>query len=337
MTGSAPDTVEPAEPRGRHRAPIRRRVAMLPAFVLLLCAVNTGGATLAAAEVAGPGPMVAAAAGSPYETSVDALPDAATAVVAGAPAGDAVPLPSDLVSVVITGPAGTQDDAPATPVAPFPGRSTRLDPARVDPPVVAHLVFRVSTNRRLIALTFDDGYNPPALRQIVGILEQEQVTATFFVNGMYLSWAPEVWQRIAADGFAVGNHTYRHTDVRTLTTDQIVADLTRTALAWRTLTGTAMAPIFRPPYGAHTPATDLAAARAGFPTVVLWDTNSGDAISGTGLSQVIGNAIKGGSGSIVLMHAGPSVTPLALPDIIDWYRARGFTFVTVPALLGLTG
>jgi hypothetical protein len=96
-----------------------------------------------------------------------------------------------------------------------------------------------------------------------------------------------------------------------------------------------MIPVFRPPYGHHDAASDAAAAAAGFPTIVLWDVTGGDADRRTGAATVLANASAGRPGSIVLLHAGPSVTPRILPALIARYRARGFTFVTVPELLGI--
>ncbi len=102
------------------------------------------------------------------------------------------------------------------------------------------------------------------------------------------------------------------------------------------VTGRPMIPMFRPPYGDHDAASDAAAAAAGFPTIVLWDVVGGDADLGATDASVLANASAGLPGSIVLLHAGPSVTPRILPALIARYRARGFTFVTVPELLGMT-
>jgi hypothetical protein len=82
--------------------------------------------------------------------------------------------------------------------------------------------------------------------------------------------------------------------------------------------------------------SDAAAAAAGFPTIVLWDVVGGDADLRATDASVLANASAGLPGSIVLLHAGPSVTPRILPALIARYQARGFTFVTVPELLGMT-
>lgn len=328
----AADLASAAEERrlqDRSRRRIRHRAGTIPALVLMLLAVNTHGASLEAGTVAGSSRAAAETPQPTLEVAGDAATEPGDDTTTGDPAGQPA---LSLTSTTITGagaPANRRPDAVPS------DRSSLLDSTSTS--IVAHVIYRVSTTRPLIALTFDDGYNPTALRQIVSILEQEHVAATFFVNGMYLTRAPDVWRQIAADGFAVGNHTYHHTDVRTLTDSQIAADLARTESAWQALTGSPLAPLFRPPYGAHTAATDLEVASAGYPTIVLWNVTAGDTARNPSRSQLIANATRGTDGSIVLMHAGPAITPYVLPDIIAWYRAHGYSFVTVPQLIAAAG
>jgi peptidoglycan/xylan/chitin deacetylase (PgdA/CDA1 family) len=94
-----------------------------------------------------------------------------------------------------------------------------------------------------------------------------------------------------------------------------------------------MIPFLRPPYGSVNDDVRRSAAAAGFPTLVLW-TVAGVDWSETDPAVVARNALDGGPGSIVLLHAGPAVTVGALPAIIAGFRARGYRFVTVPELLG---
>jgi peptidoglycan/xylan/chitin deacetylase (PgdA/CDA1 family) len=186
-----------------------------------------------------------------------------------------------------------------------------------------------------VALTFDDGYAPANVRQIFGELTRAGVAATFFVNGSYLRWDPKLWRSIAEAGYPIGNHTVLHEDVRNRPPGQVAADLARNARLVLAATGRPMIPVFRPPYGYHDAASDAAASAAGFPTIVLWDVTGGDASLLATDASVLANASAGRPGSIVLLHAGPSVTPRILPALIAGYRARGFTFVTVPELLGI--
>jgi hypothetical protein len=128
-----------------------------------------------------------------------------------------------------------------------------------------------------------------------------------------------------------------HEDATKMTAAELVADLRRNRREVEAAIGRPMAPIFRPPYGRRNAAVDAAAAAAGFPAIVMWDVSAVDATYTPRAAVSIRAATRGRSGSIVLLHAGPSLTPRVLREIIRAYRARGFGFVTVPDLLGLPG
>jgi peptidoglycan/xylan/chitin deacetylase (PgdA/CDA1 family) len=193
--------------------------------------------------------------------------------------------------------------------------------------------YRGSAARRVVALTFDDGWDADNAQKVVNILLREDIPATFFINAVWVPADPQLWWRVAHHpGFVIGNHTYLHGDATEMTGAELFRDLQRNARVWRNATGKAMAALFRPPFGYRNASTDQTAARAGFPDVVLWDAPSDDTFPLSD-AQVLRNATAGRAGSIVLMHMGPDVTPRILGRVIADYRARGFTFVTVPQLL----
>jgi len=225
-------------------------------------------------------------------------------------------------------------------LAPLAGVGGWAVPARAaDPggPVDAapKLIWHGPRTERVVALTFDDGWNPRTLRQIYRILVRERVPATFFVTGIYVQRAPALWRQIAAAGFPLANHSYLHRDTRDLEPRVEAMDLELTREVVERTTGTPILPYYRPPYGARNAQTDRLAAAAGFPYVVLWDTTAADTAERPTVGSVVRSATAGRSGSIVLLHAGPLVTPRALPAIIARYRARGFRFVTLPEMLGM--
>jgi peptidoglycan/xylan/chitin deacetylase (PgdA/CDA1 family) len=223
-------------------------------------------------------------------------------------------------------------------MAPLGGTPGWAPPARAAEPAVIppvpEVIWHGSRAERVVALTFDDGWSPQTLRRIYRILVRERVPATFFVTGIYVRRAPALWRTIAAAGFPLANHSYLHRDTRDLTPRVAALDLALTREVVERATGRPMLPCYRPPYGARNPATDRRAAAAGFPCIVLWDTTASDTTRGATVADVVRGASAGRSGSIVLLHAGPAVTPRALPVIIERYRARGFRFVTIPELLG---
>jgi peptidoglycan/xylan/chitin deacetylase (PgdA/CDA1 family) len=237
--------------------------------------------------------------------------------------------PARLARVLLAATIGLLALGPAAPDAASVARAAD-PPAAEAPRVVGH----GPRTERVVALTFDDGYGPATVRRLFRVLLREEVPATFFVNGVYVRQTPDLWRRIAAAGYPIGSHTALHRDLTTLTAAEIRLDLDRTRRVVEAATGRPMLRYVRPPFGARTAATDRAAAAAGFPTVVLWDVTGADTQRGATVDEVVASAIGGRPGSIVLLHAGPRITPRALPAIIAAYRERGFRFVTVPELLG---
>ncbi|MFI5255002.1 MAG: polysaccharide deacetylase family protein [Candidatus Limnocylindrales bacterium] len=203
------------------------------------------------------------------------------------------------------------------------------------PAVAAKVIHHGARTAPVVALTFDDGWSPARVREILAILVRNKVPATFFPYANAMRRSPATWRAVAAAGYPVGNHTVSHPRLTTLSATAIryqicgfrgVADdlLGRPSIAW-----------FRPPYGRWNPLVARIAASCGYQHVVLWDVDSRDWTGESPLAITV-RASAGGDGSIVLMHAGPANTPLALQGVIDAYRARGFDFVTIPELLGGT-
>ncbi len=187
-------------------------------------------------------------------------------------------------------------------------------------------------NQRVVALTFDDGYSPIATANIFAILESEHVAATFFPYAAAVRLAPALWRAIAAAGYPIANHTTNHPDLTTLPAWRVRAELDVARTTIQQITGRPMLDVFRPPYGAWNALVLREAATAGCRAAVLWDVDSRD-WTGIPASAIAARAEDGTAGSIVLLHAGPAQTPLALPYIIEWYRAHGYGFVTLPEML----
>lgn len=196
-------------------------------------------------------------------------------------------------------------------------------------PVLSH----GPTAHRVVALTFDDGWSSAATLRILAILRKQQVAATFFPYGIEVRKAASVWRRVAAAGYPIGNHTWSHPDLSTWSEKATLSQLERERAIVESVTGVPSLRLMRPPYGAWTQATAAAARDAGYQALALWDVDTLD-WRGATAATIAHRAETGHNGSIILMHAGPAATVEALPGIIDWYRAHGYRFVTVPELLG---
>lgn len=196
-------------------------------------------------------------------------------------------------------------------------------------------VHHLPRTAKVVALTFDDGWSPLRVRQILAILQANHVPATFFPYARAVVAAPTTWRAVADAGYPIGNHTVSHPRL----TSQSVAAIQYQICGFRAIVdpiiGRPSVDLFRPPYGRWNASVAAAAASCGYQHIVLWDVDTLD-WSGLSSSKIAARALAGSSGSIVLMHAGPALTPGALQRIIDGYRARGFDFVTIPDLPALS-
>lgn len=196
----------------------------------------------------------------------------------------------------------------------------------------AQIVRYVSIGEQNIALTFDDEGSPNRINAILAALEQENIRATMFLNGVWVAKNKALVARMAEAGHEIANHTYSHRNLTVLSNDEIKRELERTNAAIAAA-GVTPAPLFRPPYGTYNAKVLTAAGDAGFPYAVLWsiDTKDWEGRSAESISNNVLNQAK--AGDIVLFHLHGRNTAAALPRIIRELRARGFQFVTVSQLI----
>ncbi|MFP3879991.1 MAG: glycosyltransferase [Dehalococcoidia bacterium] len=198
-------------------------------------------------------------------------------------------------------------------------------------------------DRLRVALTFDDGPNEPYTSQVLSILEQYGIKATFFVIGQNVRRYPDTCRRIATAGNVIGNHSYYHHKSLCLRRGKTVArDIKLAHQAIHTCTGFEPT-LFRPPYGFRTPWLMRAVRSLGY-MVVTWDNMTADwkaNKSGEEIVQTIVRRVK--PGSVIILHDGRDSRPSydrsqmlqALPFLIEALSERGFDFVTIPELLEL--
>lgn len=202
----------------------------------------------------------------------------------------------------------------------------------------------------LLALTFDDGPDSNYTPQILDILKAKHVPATFFVIGENALPERGILRRELAEGHEVGNHTYTHPNLGQSTARATRLELNANQRLFEAFTGRSMK-LFRAPYfGDAEPTTadeidPVTVAQAlGYLTVGLhvdpndWRRPGVNAIIDTTIDGVEG-ATTERSGNVILLHDGGgdrSQTIAALPLLIDELRARGYRFVPVSALIGLS-
>ena len=184
-----------------------------------------------------------------------------------------------------------------------------------------------------IALTFDDGPSHKYTAEILDILGEYDVKATFFVIGKNVEAHPDLLKRTVAEGHEIGNHTYSHPHLKTIDEARLSEEVARSATLLREVAGIRTS-LFRPPEGIITPAVAAAAEKGGYRTV-LWSIDTLDWALNPAHKIVLTIKREASDGDIVLFHdwvAGDSPTPAALRQIIPWLKAEGFTFVKVSEL-----
>ncbi len=185
--------------------------------------------------------------------------------------------------------------------------------------------------RRRIALTFDDGPHAGYTERILKILQDAGIRATFFVVGDRVVRYPELLRQEISRGHEIGNHTYRHRNLRTLSNLEIVTELEQNRDLIRQV-GQVETTIFRPPGGQYDDRVLRLAAALNYRTI-LWSSAPADHTSPP--AELIEDRILGrvGNGVIILCHDGIEGTIAALPRVIASVRAGGYEFVTVSELL----
>ena len=183
-------------------------------------------------------------------------------------------------------------------------------------------------NRKVVALTFDDGPNSTTTNQALDTLSKYGIKATFFVLGKNVSGNEEILKRMKADGHVIGNHSWSHPVLSKLSLDDAKKQITDTEDALTKVLGSS-SKLMRPPYGAITDdirnSLDL--------SFIMWDVDSLDwkSKNEAAILTEIQREVK--NGSIILMHDIHAETVNALPKVIDYLKGQGYDFVTIPDLL----
>lgn len=195
---------------------------------------------------------------------------------------------------------------------------------------------RVITNRKVVALTFDDGPNPPYTEKLLHVLTEKKVKATFFLIGKQIDLHPETARQIIRNGHELGGHSNDWKTLAFKKRKDVEEQLDQMDLAF-THIGITNLTLFRPPNGLLSPGQNKILQARGLlhisADVVVgdWKETDADAIRDRVVEKVR-------PGSIIVLHDGGgdrSATVAAVPRIIDCLRECGYSCATVSELLEL--
>ncbi|MGB6296223.1 MAG: polysaccharide deacetylase family protein [Rivularia sp. (in: cyanobacteria)] len=188
-------------------------------------------------------------------------------------------------------------------------------------------------NKKVIALTFDDGPWKNTTQQTLDILKENNVKATFFVVGNALQNYPQLGKQIIADGHAIANHTWNHW-YHFMNPQAAAMEIDRTSDLIYKVTGV-KTNLFRPPGGHLSNGLVAHAKRKNYATL-MWSADSRD-FQRPAPAKMVNTVLKNSRpGGIILLHDGGgdrTNTVKALPQIIAKLRQQGYSFVTIPELL----
>ena len=198
------------------------------------------------------------------------------------------------------------------------------------------VVFKVPTNQKVVALTYDDGPHPIYTPQILDILDRYHVKATFFMVGKSMEQHPDIVREVIRRGHVIGNHTYTHpSNIELDTQAQVIRELDTCEQVVERFTGS-RAHLFRPPKGLVDGSVFTIANEEGYKTI-LWSVcaDHHDAPTPELMAQRVFKHVR--RGGIILAHDGSFAIRwkdvAATPLIIEGLKKRGYRFVTIPELL----
>ncbi len=208
--------------------------------------------------------------------------------------------------------------------------------------VFGRVFSNTKTTQKVVALTFDDGPYPPYTEQVLDVLKEYHVPATFFVVGQNVEKYPELVKRIADEGHQIGNHTYHHIDLLKANRKDIAEEIDSTNKAILAASGI-RTHLIRPPHGFRDPVVMEMMAERNM-KVVEWSVMSRD-WTNPGVDAIVERTVKKvKNGSIILLHDGDGITSRdsriqsveAARRIIEILSEQGYTFVTVDEILEKT-
>jgi peptidoglycan/xylan/chitin deacetylase (PgdA/CDA1 family) len=197
-----------------------------------------------------------------------------------------------------------------------------------------NIVCSAKTDKKEIAISFDDGPATNYTPEILQLLKQENIKATFFCIGNRIAGNEQILRQIKEEGHIIGNHSYSHdTWFDLFSSKKMLEDMKQMDREMKRVTGL-QPKLFRPPYGVTNPNLSKAIIKGGY-TPVGWSVRSFDSVikDEQKLLNRINAAIQ--PGAVFLFHDTMETTLKALPAFIKEVKNRGYEVVPLDKLLAL--
>ncbi len=194
------------------------------------------------------------------------------------------------------------------------------------------VTWKVRTTGRELFLSFDDGPDADTTPVLLDILRANHAKATFFCTGKQVEKFPELARQITAEGHGIAHHGYAHIDAWKTGKREFREDYEKSVSVFASL-GIDYS-LYRPPYG-RIPLHSYAYLRHKS-QIVMWNVNGADYNRRISKNRSIQILQKAKPGSIILLHdqkKSIEKTKLILPEIIEYWQSKSFSFQTLPESL----
>ncbi len=184
------------------------------------------------------------------------------------------------------------------------------------------------TSKKVFYFTFDGGADTGYANQIMDVLANQGIKATFFVTKPYITNNPDIVRRMVNGGHTVANHTVSHVGLPYLSDDQIREEYSAVEEAFNSTTGSVMPKLIRPPMGAYSERslyiTNLLGYRTVFWSIAYKDYDVENQPTHDEAMAVIQNNYH--DGAIILLHIASKTDADTLDEMITYLKAMGYSF-----------
>jgi peptidoglycan-N-acetylmuramic acid deacetylase len=195
-------------------------------------------------------------------------------------------------------------------------------------------LYKGNAKKKILYLTFDNGYENGYTPKILSVLKKEKVPATFFVTGHYLLSEPDLVKQMVKEGHIIGNHSWFHPDFTAVSDDRLKEELEKIRVKTKELTGQKEMKYVRPPRGVLSERTLALAKQEGY-IHVLWSVAFVDwnINQQRGWQYAYDNILRQAHpGAVILLHTVSKDNADALEKAIKALKKKGYKFKSLDDL-----
>ncbi len=188
------------------------------------------------------------------------------------------------------------------------------------------VIWNIPNEKKVIYLTFDDGPTPEVTDWTLNTLDCYRAKATFFCVGENVKTHPDIFERIKANGHAIGNHTHNHIKGWKSSTQDYLNNIEKAS-------SYISSKLFRPPYGQIYPRQIAAISKLKY-KIIMWTILSLDWNNQVSKEKCLKNVIDNSSdGDIIVFHDSIKASNnmmYTLPKVLEYFSKKGFEFKRIP-------